>query len=100
MKKAGVELPFAKAIANIRQHIRHDARGDGDITNGKRAEQLGIDPRLIVHIIFSDGGVTIGKTELTAKQIGQFLDTAEMTMNALILGSKVEVSSEGVVANQ
>ena len=99
LKRSGVELPIEQTIADTRNQIRHDARGEADMTNGKRAERLGINPKLLVHIVFSNGGVTVGNTELTAAQIGQFLDTAEMTMNALMLGGKVEVNASGVVVS-
>jgi len=96
-------LPICQQIFDVRNHIRHDVREEFD-KDGKvkseRAKRLGLNPKLQMQLGFSDGGVTVGTTALTARQIGNFLDVAEMTMNALMLGSKVEVVDGNVTVRQ
>jgi len=102
LELCGVDkLANAQTIFDIRNHIRHDIREEFD-KDGKaktdRAARLGINPGLQGQVVFSDGGVTVGETELKADAISNFLDMAETTINALMFGLKIETSDDETAA--
>lgn len=77
----GEQHPLHKTILNMRNHIRHDLRdnlnhesNDGRV---KREKELGIREGLLVDITFPEAGIVIGKTELSAVEIINFLQHAE-----------------------
>ena len=77
LRNRGVTLPTGETIRQFRNHIRHDARGEDDRSKGKRGESIGLKDNLLVEISFSDSGIRMGSTELTAQQIDNYITTAE-----------------------
>ncbi len=100
LRSVDVKLPTGKTIREFRNHLRHDARGEIDKRTDMRTEKLGLTEGLQVHIEFADGGVKMGSTELTAKQINNYINTAEMTMWALLMGGNIEIDGEIVTIHQ
>lgn len=100
LRNRGINLPTGENIREFRNHLRHDAGGDPDWSNGKRGKAIGLNNKLLVHISFSDSGVKMGSTELTAQQIDTYITTAETIMWALALGGKIEIDGETVTIYQ
>lgn len=100
LRNRGINLPTGKNIRQFRNHLRHDAGGDPDWSNGKRGKSIGLNDRLLVHIEFADSGVKMGSTELTAQQIDTYITTAETIMWTLTLGGKIEIDGETVTVYQ
>lgn len=89
---AHINLKLNATIKDFRNHIRHDARGEIDNRSDKRAKRLGLQEGLEVGIEFPPEGIKIGTTELTASQIGLYLDMAEMSAYGLLLGVPIELT--------
>jgi hypothetical protein len=89
---ADINLKLNATIKDFRNHIRHDARGEIDDRSGKRAKRLGLQDGLEVGIEFPLGGIKIGTTELTANQLGLYLDMAETSAYGLLLSVPIEVA--------
>lgn len=100
LRNRGITLATGETIRQFRNHLRHDARGEDDRSNGKRAEAIGLNEQLLVQISFSDNGVTMGSTELTAKQVDTYISSAETIMWALLLGGKIEVNGDAIDISQ
>jgi hypothetical protein len=100
LRNRGINLPAGENIRQFRNHLRHDASGDPDWSKGKRGKAIGLNDKLLVHISFSDSGVKMGATELTARQIDTYITTAETIMWALTLGGKIEIDGETVTIYQ
>lgn len=100
LRNRGITLPTGEIIRQFRNHLRHDARGEDDRSNGKRGKAIGLNDKLLVHISFSDSGVKMGTTELTAQQIDTYITSAETIMWALALGGKIEIDGETVTIYQ
>jgi len=96
LRNRGVKLSTGETIRQFRNHLRHDARGEDDHSKGKRGQAIGLNDKLLVHITFSDSGVTMGSTELTAQQIDTYITTAETIMWAMTFGGKIEIDGETV----
>lgn len=100
LRNRGINLPTGENIRQFRNHLRHDAGGDPDWSNGKRGKAIGLNDKLQVHIVFADSGVKMGSTELTAQQIDTYISTAETIMWALALGGKIDIDGETVTIYQ
>lgn len=96
LRNRNIQLPTGKTIRQFRNHLRHDARGENDHSNGRRGKAIGLNDKLLVQISFSDSGVKMGSTELTAQQIDTYITTAETIMWAMALGGKIEIDGETV----
>lgn len=99
LKLCGVELPIQQTIIDIRNHLRHDVREEFDEdkkTKQERAKRLGINPKLQMELVYIDSGVKVGTTELKANQISLFLDMAEMTAYAMLMGMDIEVEGGNI----
>lgn len=96
LRNRGITLPTGEVIRQLRNHLRHDSRGEEDHSKGKRGQAIGLNDKLLVHIEFADSGVKMGTTELTAQQIDTYITTSETIMWALLLGGKVEIDDETV----
>jgi len=94
LRSRGIKLPTGETIRQFRNHLRHDARGEDDHSNGKRGQAIGLNDKLLVHVTFTDSGVKMGSTELTAQQIDTYINTAETIMWSLLLGGKLEIDGE------
>ena len=100
LRNRSINLPTGENIRQFRNHLRHDAGGDVDWSNGKRGKAIGLNDKMLVHISFSDSGVKMGSTELTAQQIDTYITTAETIMWALTLGGKIDIDGEIVTIYQ
>ncbi|HZM64350.1 MAG TPA: hypothetical protein VFB59_04425 [Candidatus Saccharimonadales bacterium] len=100
LRNRGINLPTGENIRQFRNHLRHDAGGDTDWSKGKRGQAIGLNDKLLVHIVFADSGVKMGSTELTAQQIDTYITTAETIMWALTLGGRIEIDGETVTIYQ
>lgn len=99
LRLCGVELPIQQTIIDVRNHLRHDVREEFDEDKKikkERAERLGINPKLQMELSYIDSGVRVGKTEIKADQIGHFLDMAELTAYAMLMGMNVDVNDGDV----
>ena len=96
LRSREINLPVGEKIRQFRNHLRHDARGEADFSKGKRGEAIGLNEKLLVEISFSDSGVTMGSTELTAKQMDSYISMAETIMWAMLLGGKIEIDGETI----
>ena len=92
LDNAKINLKLNRTIKDIRNHIRHDARGEIDERSDKRAKRLGLHEGLLVGIEFPLGGIKVGTTELTASELGLYLDMAETSACGLLLGVVIEVN--------
>lgn len=95
-----MKLPNGETIRQFRNHLRHDVRGEIDHSKGKRAKSIGLNDKLLVEISFTDDGVRMGSTVLTARQINDFINTAEIIAWALLLGGEIEVDGDTVSITQ
>jgi hypothetical protein len=100
LRNCSIKLPTGEVIRQFRNHLRHDARGEEDHSKGKRGQAIGLNDRLLVDIRFSDSGVKMGSTELSAQQIDTYITTAETVMWAITLGGKIEIDGETVTMHQ
>jgi hypothetical protein len=96
----GIELPVGITIRQFRNHLRHDARGEIDKRSDSRAKKIGINDKLQVSISFTDSGVKMGSTELTALQINNYINTAEIIAWSWLLGGKIEIDGETIIIPQ
>lgn len=96
LRGIGIELPTGKTIRDFRTHLRHDARGELDKRSDNRAERLGMNKKLQVSIEFMDSGVKMGSTELTALQINNYINTAEIIAWARFLGGSIEIDGDTI----
>lgn len=96
LRNRGITLPTGETIRQFRNHLRHDARGENDYSNGKRGEVIGLNDKLLVQISFPDSGVKMGSTELTAQQIDTYITAAETIMWTLYLGGDIEIDGDTV----
>lgn len=97
LRGINIELAVGKIIRDFRTHLRHDARGELDNRSENRAERLGMNDKLQVSIEFLDSGVKMGSIELTALQINNYINTAEIIAWAWFLGGKVEIDGETII---
>lgn len=96
LKYCGVEDSHDQVFTDVRNHIRHDVREefDKDETNkAARAKRLGLNPKLQMDISFLDDGVRVGSTTITNKEISGYLHGADMIVDTLLAGGKVEMDS-------
>ncbi len=100
LRNRGVTLPTGETIRQFRNHLRHDSRGEEDRSKGKRGQAIGLNDKLLVQIVFTDSGVKMGSTELTAQQIDTYITTAETIMWTMVLGGKIEIDGETVTIYQ
>jgi hypothetical protein len=100
LRNRSITLPTGETIRQFRNHLRHDASGESDWSKGERGKIIGLNDKLLVHISFSDSGVTMGSTELTAQQIDTYITTAETIMWTLLLGGKIEIDGETITIPQ
>jgi hypothetical protein len=91
LRNRDINLPDGETIRQFRNHLRHDVRGEVDHSKGGRGQSIGLNDKLLVDITFSDSGITMGSTELTAQQIDAYINTAETIMWAMLLGVKVKI---------
>jgi len=96
LRSRGITLPTGKIVRQFRNHLRHDGSGEQDYSKGKRGASIGLNQNLLVEIVFSDSGVTMGSTELSAQQIDTYITTAETVMWAMAFGGKIEIDGEVV----
>jgi hypothetical protein len=96
LRDIGIELPVGITIRQFRNHLRHDARGQIDGRSDTRAKKIGMSDNLQVSIEFVDSGVKMGSTELSALQINNYINTAEMIAWAWLLGGKLEIDGETI----
>ena len=83
------EVELSQTILNMRNHIRHDICDnifDDNSENNKkrrekRAKELGIGDRLLVHVGFDIDAIKVGDTELTFSQIEKFLERSQDIFN-------------------
>lgn len=83
------EDELSQTILNMRNHIRHDICDnifDDSSENDKerrekRAKELGIGDRLLVHVGFDIDAIKVGDTELTFSQIEKFLERSQDIFN-------------------
>lgn len=96
LRSRGIKLPAGEKIRQFRNHLRHDGRGDTDHSKGKRSEAIGLDQRSQFHLSFSDSGVKMGTTELTAQQMDTFITMAETIMWTMLLGGNIKIEGEAI----
>jgi hypothetical protein len=96
LRSRGISLTTGEVIRQFRNHLRHDGSGEQDYSKGKRGQSIGLNENLLVEIVFSDSGVTMGSTELTAQRIDTYITTAETIMWAMAFGGKIEIDGEVV----
>lgn len=88
-KIEGKKDELSQTILNMRNHIRHDICDnifDDNSENNKkrrekRAKELGIGDRLLVHVGFDIDAIKVGDTELTFSQIEKFLERSQDIFN-------------------
>lgn len=97
LRGINIELPIGKTIRDFRTHLRHDARGELDKRSDDRAKRLGMNDKLQVNIEFMDSGVKMGSTELSAVQINNYINTAEIIAWAWFLGGTIEIDGETIM---
>lgn len=100
LRNRHIALSTGEVIRQFRNHLRHDGRGDDDHSRGKRGQAIGLNGKLLVEIGFTDSGIKMGSTELTARQIDAYITTAEMIMWAILLGCELEIDGDEVKINQ
>lgn len=96
LRGINIELPVGVTIRQFRNHLRHDARGEIDKRSDSRAKKIGMKENLQVSIGFMDSGVKMGSTELSALQINNYINTAEMIAWSWLLGGKIEIDGETI----
>lgn len=80
---------------DVRDLIRHDVREEFDNDEKRkreRAERLGMNPKLQFGISYDIGDIKVGGTTILLKDISNYINLAEQTVNALLLGLKVETA--------
>ena len=100
LRGIGIELPVGVTVRQFRNHLRHDARGEIDKRSDSRAKKIGMNDKLQVSIEFMDSGIKMGSTELTALQINNYINTAEIIAWSWLLGGKVEIDDETITIPQ
>lgn len=84
---------------DVRDLIRHDVREEFDNDEKRkkaRAQRLGMNPKLQFELSYDIGTVKAGGTMIHLKDISHFINLAEQTINALMLGGKVEIAEDEV----
>lgn len=78
---------------DVRDLIRHDIREEFDNDEKRkreRAERLQMNPGLQFELSYDIGDIKVGGTIILLKDISLFINIAEQTMNALLLGLNIE----------
>ena len=84
-KKIGCDLPCGTKINDFRNHMRHDARLDGDHSNGKRRQRVGLNEKMLVGITFLEDCIKMGDEVLTINQINDFLEKSKNYINGIFV---------------